>query len=152
MNEEDNDISPTSKITIFKLDVISCNGRDLSSVELGAPDLEKIWTDSIIRELSDLTGYSSTKSKGGTEIRIQFKLKKPMSIREIAWESEFNHERESAKGTEILRCRVVGLSGIRQPIFGERVKVTIIQQNFDITPEQMLEWMAKFGTVHDGHR
>jgi hypothetical protein len=151
-NESGDQISPSSKISIFKLDVVSCNGRDLSNVELGAPDLEKIWTDCIIRELSDLTGYSSSKSKGGTEIRIQYQLRKPMSIREIAWEAEFNHEREGPRGTEILRCRVVGLSGVRQANIGEKVKITVIAYNFDISPEQFVEWLSRFGKIHDGHR
>jgi hypothetical protein len=146
------EISPSSKIKIFKLDVISCNGRDLSGVEIGAATLEKIWTDSIIRELDDLIGYTAIKSKGGTEIRLQYQLKNPMSIREIAWESEFNHEQEGPRGTEILRCRVVGLSGIRQPTIGEKVRVTFVSNNFDVTPDQMIEWISRYGKVHEGHR
>jgi hypothetical protein len=145
-------ISPTSKITIFKLDVISCNGKDLTSIELGAPDLEKIWTDSLIREIDELAGYTSTKVKGGSEIRIQYQLKKPMSIREIAWEVEFNHERDSSKGIENLRCRVVGLNSLRPAKIGEKVKVAIVQTNFDVTPDQIVAWLSRFGKVHDGHR
>jgi hypothetical protein len=150
--EYEDGISPTSKINVFKLDIVSCNGRDLSGVEIGAADIEKIWTDSIIRELDDLSGYNSTKSRGGTEIRLQYQLKKPMSIRDIAWEAEFNYEKEGPRGTEILRCRVVGLSGVRQPVIGEKVKVTVIATNFDITKEQIIEWIGKFGKIHDGHR
>ncbi len=145
-------ISPTSKINIFKLDVVSCNGKDLSGIELGAPDLEDIWTNSLIRELDELAGYTATKVKGGTEIRLQYQLKKPMSIREIAWESEFNHERSTAKGIENLKCRVVGLGSLRPAKIGEKVKVTVIQPNFDVTPEQVLGWLSRYGGIHEGHR
>jgi hypothetical protein len=145
-------ISPTSKITVFKLDVVSCNGRDLSSIEIGASDIEKIWTDCLIREIDEVTGYTSTKSRGGTEIRIQYQLRNPMSIRDIAWEAEFNHERETTKGTEILKCRVVGLAALRPAKPGEKVKITVICTNFDITPEQIVEWIAKFGKICEGHR
>jgi hypothetical protein len=150
--EFEDGISPTSKINVFKLDIVSSNGRDLSGVEIGAADIERIWTDSIIRELDDLSGYTSTKSKGGTEIRLQYQLKKPMSIRDIAWEAEFNYEREGTRGTEILRCRVVGLSGVRQPTIGEKVKITVITTNFDISSDQIVEWIAKFGKIQEGHR
>ncbi len=150
--EFEDGISPTSKINVFKLDIVSSNGRDLSGVEIGAADIERIWTDSIIRELDDLSGYTSTKSRGGTEIRLQYQLKKPMSIRDIAWEAEFNYEREGPRGTEILRCRVVGLSGVRQPAIGEKVKITVITTNFDIASDQIIEWIAKFGKIQEGHR
>ncbi len=145
-------ISPTSKIEIFKLDVISCNGKSLNSVELGAIDLESIWKDSLLRDLNELSGYTSSKAKSGAEVRIQYQLKKPMSIRSISREAEFNHERTSPRGIEILRCRVVGLSNIRQVTLGEKVKATVINPNFDISPEQVVEWMSKFGRVHEGHR
>lgn len=151
-SDSDESISPASKITIFKLDVVSCNGRDLCSVELGASDLEKIWTDSIIRELSDLTGYTSLKVKSGTEIRIQYQLRKPMSIKDIALESEFLHEREGPRGTEILKCKVVGLNSLRATDIGEKVKATVIAPNFDITPDQIINWLTRYGKIQEGHR
>jgi hypothetical protein len=145
-------ISPTSKISVFKVDVISCNGKDLTNVELAAPDLENIWKEGILRQLTDLTGYTSNKVKNNTEIRIQYQLKKPMSIRDIALDAEFNFERASARGVEILRCRVAGLNNLRPAEIAERVRVSIIKPNFDITPEQILEWMSRYGRVHEGHR
>ncbi len=145
-------ISPSSKISIFKIDVYSCNGKDLSQVELAAPDLEKIWTEGIIRDISELSGYSSTKVKNNSEIRIQYQLKRPMSIRDIALESDFAFERSAARGVEILRCRVVGLSNLRPAALGERVKVSVIKPNFDVLPEQVIEWLSHYGRVHEGHR
>jgi hypothetical protein len=145
-------LSPSSKITVFKVDVFLCNGRDLSQTELAAPDLEKIWTEGIIRPLTELSGYSSMKVKNNSEIRIQYQLSKPMSIRDVALEAEFNFERAGARGVEILRCKVVGLSNLRPAEIGERVKVSVIKPNFDITPEQAIEWLSHFGRVHEGHR
>jgi hypothetical protein len=81
-------------------------------VELRATDLENIWTKGILRSLGELSGYMPSKSKGNTEIRIQYQLK-PMSLRDIALEAEFNFERSPARGLEILKIRVVGLSGLR---------------------------------------
>jgi hypothetical protein len=152
MNPEVEMLSPSSKITVFKLDVITCNGGDLRQVELAAPDLENIWEEGILRDLTELAGYTSIKVKNNTEIRIQYQLKKPMSIRDIALDAEFNFERSSAKGVEILRCRVVGLSNLRQAEIGEKVKVSVIKLNFDLAPEQIIEWLSFFGRVHDGHR
>jgi hypothetical protein len=145
-------ISPTSKILLFKLDVFACNGRPLSNVELGAADLESIWTNSLLRDLGELSGYTSSKTKNNAEIRIQYQLKWPMSIRKIAFEAEFNHERTGPQGVEILRCRVVGLGNIRKVDLGERIRLTVVNANFDITPTQIIEWIARFGTVHEGHR
>ncbi len=147
-----NPISPSSKISIFKLDLISCNGRDLSSTEIGASDIEKIWTEGIIRDIAELDGYTHYKVNGGSEVRIQYQLKRPMSIRDVALEAEFTFERTSAKGTENIRCRVVGLNNLRPAVVGEVVKVSIIKPNFDVTPEQALEWISRFGKIHDGHR
>jgi hypothetical protein len=147
MNEQ---LSPTSKISVLKLDVVSCNGRDLSLVELGAPDLEKIWTEGILRDLSELTGYTSY--KGDSTIRIQYQLKRPMSLRDVVLEAEFNFERSTARGLEILKIRVVGLSGLRPAEIGERVKLSIIKPNFDVSPEQAIEWVSRFGRVHENHR
>ncbi len=152
MSRDEPMISPTSKITVFKVDVIACNGKDLSNVELAAPDLENIWREGILRELGELQGYTSNKVKNNTEIRIQYQLKRPMSIRDIALDAEFNFERASARGVEILRCRVAGLSNLRPTEIAERVRVSIIKPNFDITPEQIVEWMSHYGRVHDGHR
>jgi hypothetical protein len=145
-------ISPTSKITIFKVDVFSCNGKPLNSVELGSVDLEQIWTNSLLRQLGELSGYTSSKTKNNAEVRIQYQLKWPMSIRSIAFEAEFNHERSGAQGIEILRCRVVGLGNIRKVSLGERVKLTVVNASFDITPTQIIEWLSRFGSVHEGHR
>jgi len=152
MDFQEGQLSPTSKISILKLDVISCNGRDLSSVELGANDLENIWTEGILRSLGELTGYTSNKTKGNAEIRIQYQLKRPMSIRDVVLEAEFNFERSTANGLEILKIRAVGLNGLRQAEIGERVRLSIIKPNFDVSPEQAIEWVSKFGRVHEGHR
>jgi hypothetical protein len=152
MNQEEEMLSPTSKISVFKLDVFSCNGRDLSSVELGATDLEAIWRDGILRELGELSGYTSQKTRGNSEIRIQYQLKRPMSIRDVALEAEFNFERSTARGLEILKIRVVGLNNLRPAEIGERVRLSVIKPNFDVTPEQVIEWISRFGRVHEGHR
>jgi hypothetical protein len=149
MNEDA--ISPTSKIQVFKIDVIACNGQPIDqTTELGAVDLEDLWTLTIGRALDELSGYSSNKKN--KEIRIQFQLKKPMSIREITHEQEFNHERSTTVKTDIFRCRVVGLAEVRQAVIGETVKVTVAQPNFDISVEQILEWLSKFGDIKEGHR
>jgi hypothetical protein len=145
-------ISPSSRITVFKLDIVSCNGKPLNSIELSSADLEFIWTDSLLREAAEISGYTSFKTKNNTEIRAQYQLKQPMSIRDIAFEAEFNHERVGPRGVEILRCRVVGLGDVRPAKLGERVKATLLVSNFDITPDQLIAWMSRFGKIHDGHR
>lgn len=148
---EEDAISPSSKIQVFKIDVVACNGQPIDqSTELGAVDLEDIWTLTIGRALDELNGYSSTKKN--KEIRIQFQLKRPMSIREITNEQEFTHERSTTITTDIFRCRVVGLSEVRQAVIGELVKVTVAQPNFDIPVDQILEWLSKFGEIKEGHR
>jgi hypothetical protein len=142
--------SPT-KVTVLKIDIVSCNGKSLSKTELGASDLEDIWTNSLLRKLSELNGYTSSKTKNFTEIRVQYQLKQPMSLRTI-FEAEFVHERSGAQGIEILKCRVVGLNDVRKAQIGERVKVTVNKPNFDVTPQQVIEWLSHFGACHDGHR
>jgi hypothetical protein len=149
MNEDA--ISPSSKIQIFKVDVFMCNGQPIDqTTELGAVDLEDIWTLTIGRKLDELAGYSS--AKRNKEIRIQFQLKNPMSIRDITNDQEFTHERSTTITTDIFRCRVVGLAEVRRAVFGETVKVTVIQQNFDVTVDQIIEWISKYGEVKEGHR
>jgi hypothetical protein len=144
-------ISPTSKVTLFKIDVFQCNGKPLKDIELCSADLENIWKESLLRELSDLSGYTSTKTKNNSEIRIQYQLKHALSIRSIAAEAEFGHERLGANGVEILRCRVVGLGNIRRADIGEKVKITVILPSFDILPEQIIEWLSRYVRVYDGH-
>ncbi len=152
VNPNAKSISPTSKVTVCKIDVVSCNGNQLNNVELGAVDLENIWTDSLLRELSELSGYTSTKTKNNTEIRIQYQLQAPLCLRSIAYEAEFTHERAGPKGVEILKCRVIGLNDIRLAKIGEKVRVTVLLPNFDITPDQIVEWVSKYGLVQEGHR
>jgi hypothetical protein len=144
-------LSPTSKISIFKIDIFSCNGKPLNGIEVGAADLESIWSETLLRELDEISGYTSSKTKEN-EIRVQFQLKNPMSLRSIAFEAEFSHERAGSKGVEILRCRVVGLNNIRPATIGEKVKITIIKNNFDVTPDNIINWLSKYGKVHEGHR
>jgi hypothetical protein len=144
-------ISPSSKINVLKIDVVSCNGQAIHpNTELGSVDLENIWTNTLKRRPEELSGY--TCSKKNKEIKIQYQLKQPMSIKIIAPEQEFNHERSSIVGTDVFRCRVIGLNDVRIATAGEEVKVTVAAPNFDITPAQILEWMSKFGDVMDGHR
>ncbi len=144
-------ISPSSKILVFKLDITSCNGQPLKNTELSSQDLEDIWSISLIRDLDELKGYSSTKAKNSSEIRIQFQLRKPMSIKDIAWESEFNHERTGPRGVEVLRCKVVGLGAVRQSDIGETVKIAVLLPNFDITPGQLIQWISVYGVVLENH-
>jgi hypothetical protein len=145
-------ISPTSKIQVLKLDVIACNGQPISqNTELGSSDLENIWTQTLGRSIDEVNGYSSNKARS-KDIRIQYLLKKPMSIKEIISENEFTHERSSVFATDNFRIRVVGLGEVRQARIGETVRVTVNLPNFDITPDQIIEWMSKFGKIKDGHR
>ncbi len=145
-------LSPSSKILIFKIDIISCNGQQIAKdTELGASDLEDIWTLTLGRGLDEISGYSTTKPKG-RDIRVQYQLKQPMSVRDIAKEQEFTHERSSIFSTDIFKCRVIGLNEVRKANIGEMVKVTVNKPNFDITPEQVVEWMSKYGKVKEGHR
>jgi hypothetical protein len=30
--------------------------------------------------------------------------------------------------------------------------VTFVSNNFDVTPDQMIEWISRYGKVHEGHR
>jgi hypothetical protein len=116
VNEEermDLTLSP-SKVSIFKIDIISCNGKLLNKIELGASDLENIWTNSLLCNLQEISGYTSSKTRNFSEIRVKYQLKKPMSLRNISFEAEFTHERSGAQGIKILRCRVVGLSEVRK--------------------------------------
>ncbi len=145
-------ISPTSKVVVFKLDIISCNGKPLNSTEIGSADLENIWTDSLLREISEVSGYTSSKTKNNAEVRAQYQLVQPLSLRSIAFEAEFNHERLGPKGVEVLRCRVVGLNNIRQANVGEKIKATLLLPNFDVTPEQLVAWISRYGKIHEGHR
>jgi len=151
-SRDTSDSTSPSKISVFKIDIVSCNGKSLSKTELGSADLESIWKDSLLRQLHELSGYTSSKTKNFTEIRVQYQLKKPMSLRSISVEAEFTHERSGAQGIELLKCRVVGLSDVRKVEIGERVKVIVIKPNFDVTPEQVIEWLSHFGACHDGHR
>ena len=144
-------ISPTSKIQLLKVDVTACNGQPVGKyIELGATDLENIWTRTLQQRIQALDGYTSFKREG--EIRIQFQLKQPMSIRDIATEQEFLHERESVLGTDIFKCKIIGLNNVRQATIGETVKATVVLPNFEILPEQIIEWLSKFGIIKEGHR
>jgi hypothetical protein len=145
-------VSPSTKLSLFKVDIILCNGKPLSNLELCSADLENIWTDTLLRSINELCGYTSAKTRNNTELRVQYQLKVPIAIKSIASEAEFNHERVGPRGVEILRCRIVGLSNVRQVNIGERVKVTIINPSFEISPEQLIEWISKFARVHEGHR
>jgi hypothetical protein len=145
-------ISPTSKIQVLKIDVFSCNGQAIhQSTELGAPDLENIWTQSLGRSLEEVIGYFASKNKSG-EIRIQYQLKRPMSIRDIISEQEFTYERSTVFATDNFKCKAIGLNDVRQAQIGEVVKVTVNLPNFDITPDQIIEWISKFGIIKEGHR
>jgi hypothetical protein len=149
--QEDTSISPTSRIRILKIDVTSCNGQAIHpNTELGSSDLENIWTQTLGRQAVELAGY--TCSKRNKEIKIQYQLKQSMSIRDIAHEQEFNHERTTIVGTDVFRCRIVGLNDVRSAVVGEVVKVTVATPNFDITPVQIIAWMTKFGEVLEDHR
>jgi hypothetical protein len=153
MQEEGEElISPSSKITVFKVDVISCSNQSISNLELGNADLEEIWSDTLLCELNDLSGYMSFKAKNNSEIRIQYQLKQPMSIKSIVTQAEFTHERTTARGTEVLRCRAVGLGEVREVVAGETIKATVVLPNFEITPEQIIAWLTPFGRVLPGHR
>jgi hypothetical protein len=54
--------------------------------------------------------------------------------------------------TDNFCIRVVGLGEVRQARVGKTVRVTVNLPNFDITPDQIIEWMSKFGKVKEGHR
>jgi hypothetical protein len=147
-------LSPSSKVSLFKIDIFLCNGRPLKDLELCSADLEDIWKNSLLRDIRELNGYTSSKTKNNAEIRVQYQLKQPLPIRSIATEAEFSHERvgENVNGVEILRCKVVGLSNIRRVEIGEKVKITVVPPSFDILPEQIIEWISKYARVHEGHR
>ncbi len=145
-------ISPSSKVQVLKIDVFACNGQSIhQSVEFGAVELENIWTQAIGRSLLELSGYTSSKNQNG-DIRIQYQLKAPMSIRDIVSEQEFIYERATVFSTDNFKCRALGLGEVRQATIGEKVKITVNLPNFDITPIQIVDWISKFGKIKEGHR
>jgi hypothetical protein len=135
--------SPTSKVRIVKIDVVSVNGNRISE-DLPIKTLIELWK-SLDTEIA-IEGCSSHRRPGGA-IRVNYCLKELICLGEIHPEPEFVFERTTTLRTDAFQCKIVGLNDVRAPKVGETVIVCITRTHFAVPLEIIEEWIAKFGTI-----
>jgi hypothetical protein len=135
--------SPTSKVRLVKIDIVTINGTKISE-DLPVKTLIELWK-SLETEV-EVEGCSSHRRPGGI-IRVNFSLKELICLGEIHPEPEFVFERTTALKTDAFQCRIVGLNDVRPPKVGETITVCVTRTHFSVPLEIVEEWIAKFGTI-----
>jgi len=152
-------LSPTTKLKVFKIEAIQCNGKPLhKNTELSDEDIEKIWTTSLGRDWIEIDGFKQKKvtftkqKKEVTNIKIIYELCLDEPLREIVDHPEIQYQRLSLFGPETFTLKVQGLQDLREAEIGEIVTVNIRGTDFEVKAFEILEWMERFGVIVGDHR
>jgi len=148
---EDQGLSPSSKTRVIKLEAFLCNGRPINKLtELGDDDHQRIWTKALSKDWDDVKGCVGKKFDNC--IKITYELFHEVMLKSVTNDLEFPYQRNALIGPETFMIRVVGLHNYRNAKIGEVVRVNARGTNFEVTPEQILEWMDEYGTVIGEYR
>jgi hypothetical protein len=136
--------------SIFKFEVVSINDAKYYGV-LSEPEIIHIWEKLLGRSREEI--YAMTYSRSLTRnFRVTFKLHASVEPSELFPEPTFEHVRPKPGATredevDVLVCRIIGHGAVKPAELGQLTRVTVKTNEFTVTPDQIVEWLVKFGSV-----
>jgi len=118
-------------------------------------ELVHIWTKILGRSMDDIFGMK-TKRSIDRYFRAIFVLNGQTEISEFFPKPEFVFKRmrpdaKSDEDYDNIHCRLIGYDRIRPAQLGQLVRVTASTVEFTVSPNDIVSWLSKFGSVNKNY-
>jgi len=139
---------------VINIEMLSINGEDFKG-SFKRPEALYIWTNILNQDQTMVHGISF-KTLPGRNFQIVYRLKTQISVDQTFQRDDFSYNRGEKKpdGSYDIVCgRILGLKPKPnqpprpQSSRDSRTRVNLYGCEFDLSKEQILNWMAKFGEV-----
>jgi len=140
---KETDVTFGTNTKIIKLEVFKVNGIPFDGV-LSDWDILDVWK-CLGRDTSEIDQFASTQVRNNC-LRIRYVLKAPIQLTEISRKPEFEFDKKGGFRTDVYRVRLADYQNLAYTL-GEPVTITIQNTFFDITKEEMIQWIEPFGEV-----
>lgn len=136
--------SPNKKTDIVTIDISTRNGKTFDHDFLGK-DVKDLWKKALNRDPDEVIGYSTYRHANKT-LRLNIELKTEIAIKDISDTPDFVYETASAFQNSSYACKIVG-AATKEANIGDVVKVTVRRTHYKVKPEQIAEWLSKYGKI-----
>lgn len=137
---------PQREGTRVIIEVCGINDQDYFGI-LTDEELAYIWEKTFHRSKEDIFGMK-TKRSLSRHFRAIFVLNGKVDVKSIFPESFVFKRPRSDTEFDTIHCRVIGSDKPRPAEIGQLARVTANTVDFTVSPDQVLAWLAKFGTVN----
>jgi len=141
---------------VINMEIISFNGEDFKG-SFKRPEARNIWTNVLGQNKEMLHGISF-KMIPRKHLQLVFRLKDKVQIDDVFSRDDFSYNRGEKKpdgSFDIVCGRILGLRKKNEgapnpqtrPPENRTTRVNLYGCEFDLTKEQVLNWMSKFGEI-----
>lgn len=119
---------------------------------LSDEELIFVWEKVLGRSTSEIFGMK-TKRSIDRHFRAIFVLNTRLEIGQITQKEVFVYRRKKSDAKteedfDNIHCRLIGFDKVRPAEIGQLVRVTASTVDFTICPKDIIDWLAKFGSVN----
>ena len=140
--------------SLVKFEVIAINDSNYYGA-LTEEEIIHIWEKVLGRGFDEIYAMSYNRSLT-RNFRVTIKSNFEASVSSIYPEPTFEFRRNKPNATseddvDVLTCRLIGYSSVKPAELGQLTRITVKTNDFAVEPEQILDWLAKFGSVSSNH-
>jgi len=128
------------------LEVCGINDQEYFGI-LTDEELAYIW-EKIFRKTKDDIFGMKTKRTQSRHFRVIFVLNGKVDVKAVFPETFIFKRKKSETEHDNIHCRVIGSDKPRPVEIGQLAKVIANTVDFMVPPDQILQWLAKFGTIN----
>jgi hypothetical protein len=139
--------------SLFKFEVIGMNNKTYYG-SLAECEIILIWEKVLGRSREEIFAMSYNRSLT-RNFRVTFKLNQPILPADVYPEPTFTYIRKSSPTSEsedVFQCKIIGYTNVKPVEIGQLTRVTAKTNDFSVTPEEIVAWLSKFGSVSVNHQ
>lgn len=142
--------SDPTKGSLVKFEVIAINDKTFYGT-LAEVELIYIWEKVLGRSKDEIYAMSYNRSLT-RNFKVTFKLNFQAETSEIYPEPTFEYHRRKQVADDIdeydvILCKFVGYNTVKPAEIGQLTRVTVKTNDFSVDPDQIVPWLARFGSV-----
>ncbi len=136
--------------SLFKFEVTGINNKPFYGA-LAECEIVLIWEKVLGRSKDEIFAMSYNRSLT-RNFKVTFKLNQKTTPSEIYPEPHFVYYRKSSPDPEnteedAIHCKIVGYSSTKPAELGQLTRITAKTNDFMVSPDEIIPWLMKFGSV-----
>jgi hypothetical protein len=140
--------------SLFKFEAIGINDK-LFYGTLAESEIIHIWEKVLGRSRDEIFAMSYNRSLT-RNFKVTFKLNKEVLPGDLYPEPNFVYYRKSSPeasedDADAIHCKIIGFNNVKPIELGQLARITAKTNDFSVTPEEIISWLVKFGSVSSRH-